>query len=348
MAVGILDEYTPLRMGENSIGTPALWGGFLAFVLLMLALDLGVFHRKAHAISVREALSWSVAWISLALLFNLGVYLKFGAKPAQEFLAAYLTEEALSVDNLFVFLVIFSYFSVAPAVQHRVLFWGILGAILFRAAFILGAISLVHHVHWAFYVFGAFLVFTGVKILLQKDEEVHPERNPVLRAFKRLVPMTHEYHGAKFLVRQGGKLLATPLLLVLVVVEGTDILFAVDSVPAVVGLSQEPFIIFTSNIFAVLGLRSLFFVLAGSMERFQYLKVGLGLVLVFIGGKMGLETFDKSWEVPIGTSLGAIVGILGCSVLASLLVRPTKPPLPEHLHDGKPVKEPFAEGSDPG
>ena len=204
----------------GSIGTPWLWGGFVGFVLAMLALDLGVFHRKAHAVRFREALIWSVVWIALALLFNLGVYLKFGGALAQQFLAAYLTEEALSVDNLFVFLVIFSYFSVAPSVQHRVLFWGILGAILCRAAFILGALSLVRHFHWAFYLFGAFLVFTGIKILLQKDEEVHPENNPVLRVFKRLVPMTHEYHGAKFTIRQGGRLLATPLLLVLVVVEG--------------------------------------------------------------------------------------------------------------------------------
>ncbi len=332
-------------MGQG-IGTPALWIGFIAFVLVMLALDLGVFHRKAHEIGFREALGWSIAWIGLALLFNLGIHLRFGGKLAQQFLAAYLTEEALSVDNLFVFLVIFSYFSVSRGVQHRVLFWGILGAILSRAAFILGAISIVHHFHWTFYLFGAFLLFTGVKILLQKDEEVHPEKNPVLILFKRLVPMTHDYHGSKFLVRQSGRLLATPLLLVLVVVEASDILFAVDSVPAVVGLSQEPFIIFTSNIFAVLGLRSLFFVLAGSMAKFHFLKVGLGLILVFIGGKMGLETFDKSYEIPIGASLGVIVGVLTCSVVASLLVRPMKPPLPEHLHGGRPVKEPFPEGSD--
>jgi tellurite resistance protein TerC len=323
----------------SSIGTPTLWIGFIGFVLLMLALDLGVFHRKAHAVRFREALAWSVVWVTLALLFNLGIYLRFGKKLALEFLAAYLTEEALSVDNLFVFLVIFSYFSVSPQHQHRVLFWGILGAILSRAAFILGASAILDRFHWAFYVFGAFLIFTGAKILLQKDEEVHPEKNPVLRVFKRLIPMTHAYHGARFLVRQQGRLLATPLLLVLVLVEATDILFAVDSVPAVVGLSRDRFIIFTSNIFAVLGLRSLFFVLAGSMEKFHYLKVGLGLILVFIGAKMCLEGL---FPISIGVSLGVILGILACAVLGSLLKPlPEKPPLPEHLHGGKPVKGPF-------
>ncbi len=308
----------------------------------MLALDLGVFHRKAHAVSFREALSWSVVWVSLALLFNLGIWHWHGADLAGQFLAAYVTEKALSVDNLFVFLVIFSYFSVSSQHQHRVLFWGILGALITRAVFILAASKILEEFHWVLYVFGAFLVFTGVKILLQKESEVHPENNPMIRLFKRWIPMTPDYRGNRFLVKEGGRLLATPLLLVLVVIEGTDVVFAVDSVPAVVLLSRDPFIIFTSNIFAILGLRSLFFMLAGSMDRFHYLKVGLGLILVFIGGKMGAEIFGA--RVSSGTSLAVILSILVCSVLGSLL-RPKseKGPLPEHLHDGKPVKEPFPE-----
>lgn len=336
----------------DSIGTPLLWAGFIAFVLVMLALDLGVFHRKSHAISMREALAWSLVWIALAMLFNLGVWHWHGKRLALEFLGAYLTEKALSVDNLFVFLVIFSYFSVSPKVQHRVLFWGILGALATRAAFILGATAVLERFHWVLYLFGAFLVFTGFKILSQKGEEVHPENNPVLKLFKRWVPMTHEYHGARFLVRQGGRLLATPLLLALVVIEATDVVFAIDSVPAVIGLSKDRFIIFTSNIFAILGLRALFFLLAGSMEKFHYLKVGLGLVLVFIGAKMCLEDV---YPISIEASLGTILGILACAILGSFLrPRPEKPSLPEHLHEGMPVKEPFpdaepsADGEPPG
>ncbi len=330
----------------QSIGTPGLWIGFLGFVLLMLALDLGIFHRKAHAVSFREAISWTVVWIALAMLFNLGVWHWHGGDLAGQFLAAYVTEKALSVDNLFVFLVIFSYFSVSPQLQHRVLFWGILGALVTRAVFILAAAKILEEFHWVLYLFGAFLVYTGIKILTQKETEVHPENNPLIRLFRRHIPMTPGYQGPRFLVREGGKLLATPLLLVLVVIEATDVLFAVDSVPAVVLLSRDPFIIFTSNIFAILGLRSLFFLLAGSMDRFHYLKVGLGLVLVFIGGKMGAEFFGT--QVTSGTSLLIILSILGCAILGSLLrPRSEKPPLPEHLHGGKPVKGPFPEPSPP-
>lgn len=333
-------------MATASIGTPALWAGFLGFVVLMLALDLGVFHRKAHAISFREAVSWSVVWVALAMLFNLGVWHWHGGELAGQFLAAYVTEKALSVDNLFVFLVVFSYFSVSPQLQHRVLFWGILGALITRAIFILAASAILNRFHWVLYIFGAFLVFTGIKILFQKDEQVHPENNPMIRFFKRHVPMTPDYRGNRFLVREGGRLLATPLLLVLLVIEATDVIFAVDSVPAVVGLSRDPFIIFTSNIFAILGLRSLFFLLAGSMDRFHYLKVGLGLILVFIGGKMGAEFFDK--KLTSGASLTVILSILGCSILGSLLrPREEKPPLPEHRHDGQPVKAPFPEAAPP-
>ena len=311
-------------MPATTIGTPVLWAGFVGFVILMLALDLGVFHRKVHAVGVREALGWSLAWISLALLFNLGVWHWHGPALAQQFLAAYVTEKALSVDNLFVFLVIFAYFKVTPGLQHRVLFWGILGALATRAIFILAASELLEHFHWLLYVFGLFLVFTGVKILLQKeDEEMDPGRNPVLRLFKRFLPVTDDYRGGRFLVREGGRTWATPLLMVLIVVEATDLVFAVDSVPAVVLLSSDRFIIFTSNIFAILGLRSLFFLLAGSMDRFHYLKVGVGLILVFIGGKMGLELLGEEYTIGSSASLGVILGLLTCAVLGSLL-RPRK------------------------
>lgn len=303
-------------MGDGSIGTPALWGGFLAFVVAMLALDLGVFHRKAHAVRMREALAWSAVWIALALAFDAGVWKLHGARLGKEFLAAYLTEKALSVDNLFVFIVLFQYFAVAAEHQHRVLFWGILGALVTRAVFILGAMEILETWHWVLAVFGVFLVFTGFKILVQKEEQVEPERNPVLRLFRRFVPLADGYRGAAFVAREGGRWVATPLLMVLAVVEATDVVFAIDSVPAVIALSKDRFIVFTSNIFAVLGLRALFFVLAGSMVQFRYLKHGLGLILVFIGGKMCAEMFHV--EVGIDVSLGVIGGLLAASILASL------------------------------
>jgi len=258
-----------------TIGTPALWVGFTGFVLAMLALDLGVFHRRAHEVGVKEAAIWSVVWISLALLFNLGVYAWFGSERALEFSTGYLIEKALAMDNLFVFLVIFSYFAVPPAYQHRVLFWGILGALSTRAVFILAGAALLEAFHWAIYLFGAFLVLTGLKLLFRPDEEVHPERNPVFRLFRAVVPSVKQYHGQSFVVRKGRGWYATPLLAVLVLIEATDVVLAVDSIAAIFAVTADPFLVYTSNIFAILGLRALYFLLAGVLGQLRYMKVGL-------------------------------------------------------------------------
>jgi tellurite resistance protein TerC len=303
----------------SSIGTPLLWGGFLAFVLLMLALDLGVFHRKAHVVRLPEALSWTFVWIALALLFNLGVYHWFGAERALEFLTGYVIEKALSVDNIFVFIVIFSSFSVPAALQHRVLIWGILGALLMRAACIYVGAALLQSFHWIIYVFGAFLVYTGWKLLRQRGQPTQPDRNPLFRLFRRFMPSTSEYHGSKFTIVRDGRRLATPLLLVLVAIEASDIVFAVDSIPAVFAITRDPFIVFTSNIFAILGLRALYFALAGVMTRFHRLKTGLSLVLLFVGVKMMLADLYK---LPVLVSLGVIALLLGGSIAASLLWPP--------------------------
>ena len=303
----------------DSIGTPLAWIGFCVFVVVMLALDLGVFHRKAHVISTREALTWTGVWVSLAMLFAGGVYLLAGTQPALEFLTGYVIEEALSVDNIFVFIVIFSAFGVPAALQHRVLFWGVVGALVLRFAFILAGSALLEHFHALFYVFGAFLAFTGIKLLLHRDAEVHPEKNPIFRLFKRFVPMVDEYRGSKFFVIENGKRYATPLLAVLVAIEATDVVFAADSIPAIFAVTRDPFIVFTSNMFAIFGLRSLYFALAGIMDMFRYLKVGLALVLMFVGAKMLLAGVLK---VPIVVSLAVIVLLLAGSVVASLLHRP--------------------------
>lgn len=300
-----------------SIGTPALWIGFTVFVLMMLALDLGVFHRKAHVVKVREALVWSAFWIGLALCFNAGIYFWFGYDRALEFLTGYLIEKALSVDNLFVFLVLFAYFAVPDRLQHRVLFWGIVGALVMRAAFILAGAALLQRFHWVIYVFGAFLVFTGIKLLASREEgEVDPERNIVLRLFRKVVRSVPDYRDAKFVVKEAGRHFATPLLTVLVVIETTDIIFAVDSIPAIFAVTTDPFIVFTSNIFAILGLRALFFLLAGMLGKFRFLKVGLGLVLAFVGAKMLVSGII---HVPIAVSLGVVAALLGLSVAVSLI-----------------------------
>ncbi len=308
-------------MGLESVGTPVLWIGFTLLVLAMLGLDLGVFHRRVHEVRVREALLWTMVWISLALVFNVAVYFWFGSERAMEFLTGYLIEKALSVDNIFVFLVLFSYFAVPPALQHRVLFWGIVGALVMRAVFILLGAALLQNFHWVIYIFGGFLVLTGVKLLLQRGSDVHPERNPLFRQFKRLIPAVAEYRGSRFTVVENGKRYATPLLLVLIAIEATDIVFAVDSIPAVFAVTRDPFIVYTSNIFAILGLRALYFVLAGVMGKFHYLKVGLALVLVFVGVKM---TITDIYRVPIAVSLFVIALLLAGSVLLSLL-RPHAP-----------------------
>ncbi len=292
------------------------WVIFNVFILLMLALDLGVFHRRAHEVKIKEAVIWSAVWISLALLFNLGIYLWQGSQPALEFLTGYLIEKSLSVDNIFVFLMIFSYFSVEAAYQHKVLFWGILGALLMRIIFITAGIALLQKFHWVIYIFGGFLVLTGIKMGIRKEGEIHPERNPVLRLFRRFVPVTEGYAEDRFFVEIKGKRFATPLFIVLLVVETTDIIFALDSIPAILAITLDPFIVYTSNVFAILGLRALFFALAGVMKLFHYLHYGLSAILVFIGGKMLIADVYK---IPIPLALGIVAGLLIISVIASLM-----------------------------
>lgn len=296
-----------------------LWVVFNVFVLGILVLDLAVFHRKAHVVSLREALAWSCVWVSLALLFGLGIYLLRGGEKALEFITGYLIEWSLSVDNLFVFLVIFSYFAVPAIYQHRVLFWGILGALVLRALFIATGTALLSKFHWMIYVFGVFLIFTGIKLLFAGDEKIEPEKNPAVRLVRRFMKITPSFEGQRFFVRKDGILWATPLFLVLVVVETTDVIFAVDSIPAIFAITLDPFIVYTSNVFAILGLRALFFLLAGVMGMFRFLKVGLSFVLCFVGVKMTIVDFYK---IPIGISLGVVGTILLLSVVASLFARP--------------------------
>jgi tellurite resistance protein TerC len=292
-----------------------VWVCFNLFILLLLALDLGVFNRKNHTIGVREALMWSAAWITISLLFNLGIYLKFGSDVALSFLTGYLVEKSLSVDNLFVIAMLFSYFSVPSEYQHKVLFWGVLGAIIMRGILIGIGASLVHRFHWLIYLFGAFLIYTGFKMVFQKDPIVYPE-NRIVRAFRKIFPVTDRYQGAKFFVKERGRRYATPLFIVVLVVELTDLLFAVDSIPAIFGITTDAFIIYTSNVFAILGLRSLYFALAGVLGLFHYLKVGLSLILIFIGAKMVLADVYK---IPIGYALAIVASILIVSVVASIL-----------------------------
>jgi tellurite resistance protein TerC len=280
----------------------------------MLVLDLGVFHRRAHTVKFREALAWSVAWIALAAIFAVVVFFWHGRTPALEFVTGYVIELSLSVDNLFVFLLIFRFFQVPAIHQHKVLFWGILGALIMRAIFIAAGVSLIERFHWIIYVFGAFLIYSGIKLFFQKEAEIHPEKNPVLRLFRRLVPVTEDYVGDKFFVRNPG-LYATPLFVVLLVVETTDLLFAVDSIPAILAITRDAFIVYTSNVFAILGLRSMYFALAGMMEMFRYLHYGLSLVLVFVGAKMLLSHY---LEIPTPVALAAVASVLAISVIASM------------------------------
>jgi tellurite resistance protein TerC len=298
---------------------PIMWVAFGAVVLVMLALDLGVFHRKAHVIGTREAAIWSAVWISVALLFNLGIYFHSGADRALEFFQAWLIEKALSVDNLFVFLVAFSYFAVPAQLQHRVLFWGIVGALITRGLFIAIGAALLANFHFVMYIFGAFLIFTAVRLLRGGDEEPHPEKNPVLRLFRRFVRITKEYEGASFFARQDGKLFATPLLMVLVVIEATDVVFAVDSIPAVFGVTSDVFIVYTSNIFAVLGLRALCFLVASVVRRLTYLRPALALVLAFVGAKM---LISDRFRIPNWISLLIIAGLIGGAAVISLVANP--------------------------
>ena len=300
-----------------------LYGAFITFVLGMLTLDLGVFHRRDHVVTVRESFNWTAVWIVLALAFMAFVYYRYetilpgrGSGAALEFLTGYLIEKSLSIDNVFVFLLIFSFFKVPAQYQHRVLFWGIIGALIFRAIFIALGALLIAKFHAIIYLFGAFLIFTGIKMAWAKDKQLHPEKNPILRLFRRMVAVTADYRGKHFFVREGGKWLATPLFVVLILVESSDIIFAVDSIPAIFAVTEDPFIVFTANVFAILGLRSLYFALAGVMELFHHLHYGLSVILVFVGVKMVLSDIYK---IPIGISLGVVGLIIAGSIAASLI-----------------------------
>jgi len=308
------------------------WVGFGVFVVVMLTLDLKVFNRKAHEIKIKEALLWTAFWVALALLFCLGIYLWRGHGDALEFLTCYLIEESLSIDNLFVFLLIFAYFAVPPMYQHKVLYWGIIGAIIMRLVFIVTGIELLERFNWVFYIFGAFLVITALRMAFQKDEKIDPEKNPLLRLFRRFVRVTENYEGGKFLVKREGLYLATPLLIVVLVVETTDVVFALDSIPAVLGITLNPFIVYTSNIFAILGLRSLYFALAGVMRLFHYLRYGLIGVLIFVGVKMLIADF---YRIPTEIALSVVAGVLVISVIISI-IWPRKEkiiPVPSRLPD---------------
>lgn len=301
--------------------TTILWTFFNLFVLAMLALDLGVFHKKSHEVSVREALSWTCVWIMLALLFNLFIYYYFDKEKGLEFFTGYLIEKSLSVDNIFVIILIFSYFKVPAAYQHKVLFWGILGALVMRVIFILTGVELIHRFHWLIYIFGGFLVYTGFRMLTSGDIKIDPERNPLVKLARKIMPITSSFEGDKFFVKKQGKTWATPLFLVVILIETTDLIFAVDSIPAILAISDDSFIVYTSNVFAILGLRSLYFALAGIEKYFRYLKYGLSAILVFVGVKMCLADFFK---IPIEVSL-IVIGFTLMIAMASSRLFPPSP-----------------------
>ena len=300
-------------MGNVSIW---LWLGFFALILAMLAVDLGASRRRTQAMSLRTAAMWTGIWIGVALCFNVAIYLWRGAEPALEFFTAYLIEKALSVDNLFVFVLIFAMFGVPALYQRRVLFWGVIGALVIRGLFIGAGAALLHRFEWLMYVFGAFLIFTAIKLGFGGETQIKPERNPLIRLFRKIMPVTEHFDGERFFVRHAGVLMATPLFLVLLVVESTDLVFAVDSIPAVLAVTQDPFLVYTSNVFAILGLRALYFLLAGAMAKFHYLKLALSLILGFVGVKMLIADLYK---IPIALSLGVITGLLTIAVVASLV-----------------------------
>lgn len=299
--------------------TPIIfWIVFNAFVLIMLALDLGVFHRKSHEITVKEALIWTFVWIFLSLIFNVIIYFWLGPQQALEYFTGYLVEKALSVDNIFVFIVIFTYFQVPSKYQHKVLFWGIIGALIMRVIFIFAGVALLEKFHFTIYVFGALLIFTGIKLFNHNNSRIDPDKNPVLKFFKKLMPVTPTFHEDKFFTRIDGRLFATPLFLVLILIETTDLIFAVDSIPAILAITQDQFIVYTSNVFAILGLRSLYFALAGVVHRFWLLSYGLAIVLIFVGIKMTLIDFYK---IPIELSLLFIASIITGSIILSLKIQ---------------------------
>lgn len=299
-------------MNESTL----LWVGFNVFVLGMLALDLGVFHRKSHTVTVREALIWTGVWVTLALFFNLFIYFYFGEELAVEFFTGYLIEKSLSVDNIFVMIMIFSYFQVPQEYQHKVLFWGILGALVMRIIFILSGIELIHRFHWLIYIFGGFLIFTGIRMLTAGDVKIEPEKNPVVKLARKIFSVTPTFEGDKFFTKRNGKTWATPLFLVVILIEATDLIFAVDSIPAILAISEDPFIVYTSNVFAILGLRSLYFALSGIEKYFHYLKFGLSAILVFVGLKMCIVDLYK---IPVTISLIVIVFLLAIAMIASVL-----------------------------
>jgi len=301
--------------------TPLHWIAFIAFVLVAVALDLGVFHRKAHKISIKESLVWSVVWITLAIAFGMWILHGYGRQHALEFFTGYVIEKSLSVDNLFVFLVIFRVFAVQEKYQHSVLAYGIVGALLMRGIMIAAGAALVERFEWIMYLFGAFIIYAGLHMLLAREAESHPENNFLVRYVSKHIRLTRDYREDRFFVRENGKRYATPLFLVLLVVEITDVTFAVDSIPAIFGITRDPFIVFTSNVFAILGLRALYFLLAGVLDKFAYLKIALALVLIFIGGKMIVEPW---LHISVGISLGVVMGMLAIAVIASLLVKPKK------------------------
>lgn len=288
----------------------------------MLALDLGVFQKKTHIISVKEAIIWSIVWIILSLIFNVFVYFEFGEQKALEYFTGYLLERSLSIDNIFVFILLFSYFKVPQEYEHKVLFWGVIGALILRATLIVLGAVLISKFEWIIYIFGAFLIFTGFKMAIKTDEDIHPENNFIIRTFKKLFPVTHDYHGSKFFVKIKSRNYATPLFIVLIAIEITDLIFAFDSIPAIFAVTRDPFIIYTSNIFAILGLRAMYFALAGIMNKFHYLRIGLSMILIFIGAKMLMM---ELYKIPILVSLGIIAIILAASVIFSILK-----PLPDN------------------
>lgn len=295
------------------------WIGFILFIMLMLGIDLGIFHRKTHAVSFKESLAWTVVWVGLAMLFSAIVYFWKGPEKSIEFLTGYIIELSLSVDNLFVFILIFSYFQVPIHYQHKVLFYGILGALVMRVIFIFAGVALLTKFHWIIYVLGAVIIFSGLKMLFQKDKKIEPDKNPVIRFVKKMLPVTHEYHGDKFFVKiQKGVLAATPLFIVLVFVEIADLIFAVDSIPAILAITTDTFIVFTSNVFAILGLRSLYFALAGMISLFRFLHIGLATILIFIGLKM---VFSEVYDIPIEYALITVLSILLTSIAASLILK---------------------------
>ena len=298
------------------------WIGFHLFIFTMLAIDLGVFHKKTHVVPVKEAILWSSIWILLALLFDLFVFFEFGKTKALEFFTGYVIEYSLSVDNIFIFILIFSYFAVNTRYQHKILFWGILGALIMRGIFIFAGVALINRFEWIVVIFGGFLLFTGIKMLFQKETEVNPDKNPIIKFFRRFLPVTQTLHGDKLLIVENRRLLATPLFLVLVIIESSDLIFAVDSIPAILAISKSTFIVYTSNIFAILGLRSLYFAVSGMMSYFRYLRVGLSFVLIFVGLKM-LSSF-VNFEISIILSLGIIISILLISILASVFIKKEK------------------------